>query len=411
MNEQQIEKGFYIVSLILGDLQNRLTPAEKQELQSWLQEDGDNYKLYEDLQDQEKLGYELNEYQSYDPDAAYIKLSQQIFANRVEEPEPARRRLHFRIWGYMAAAVVLLVAGGIAYFALEKTEKTAPKTTVVAQKKAPGTAADSKKAFLILGDGTSISLNDMNNGDIAQQGNVLVKKIRNGLLQFSLTGGEANTTALNTIRTPRGGEYEVILDDGSHIWLNSASTLQFPVHFSNPDRRLALTGEAYFEVQSIPLPSGHKKPFIVSVDKMDVQAVGTAFDISAYKEDDHAQTTVVEGLVKVDRDHKTHLLTPGKKLVVKDTAATVEEADVKQEIAWKNGDFVFHNTSLIMVMNELARWYDVDVSYDKGVPSLHFSGQVQRGADIKSVLQMLEYTGGVTFTTTKQHITVHPGKK
>lgn len=407
MNEQQTEKGLYIASLILGDLQNRLTPTEKQELDNWLLENGDNYKLYEDLQDQEKLGNDLNELQSYNPDLAYEKLSQKIFPL----PEPVGKRLHFRIWWYMVAALLILVAGGVAYFALDKPEKPASITTVIAQKKAPGSAPDSKKAVLILGDGTSIVLNDMNNGALVQQGNVMVKKIRNGLLQFALTGEQANTNAFNTIRTPRGGEYEVILDDGSHIWLNSASTLQFPVHFNNPDRRVALTGEAYFEVVSSFLPSGHKKSFIVSVDNMEVQAVGTAFNISAYKEDDRSQTTVVEGLVKVNRNNRTSMLTPGKKLIAKDTATTIEDADIKQEIAWKNGDFVFRNTSLTMVMNELARWYDVDVTYDTGVPSLHFSGEVQRTSDIKAVLQMLEYTGGVTFTITKHRITVHPGKK
>ena len=408
MNEQQTEKGFYIAKLILGDMQNSLTPTERQELETWLQENGDNNKLYEDLMDEEKLGRDLNELESYDPYLAFEKLSPQIFTY-----EPAAKRLHFRIWWYMVAAVLLLVAGGVAYFALNKTEQAAvvPKTAVFAQKKTPGTAPDSKKAVLILGDGSTIALNEMNNGNIAQQGNVLIKKINNGLLEIKLTGEPSNTTLFNTIRTPRGGEYEVILDDGSHIWLNSASSLQFPVHFTNSDRRVALTGEAYFEVKSSLLPSGDKKPFIVSVDNMEVQAVGTAFNISAYKEDDRSQTTVVEGQVKVNRNNKTNLLSPGKKLIAKDNSVTVEDADIKMEIGWKNGDFVFHNTSLKMVMNELARWYDLDVAYDKGVPDLHFSGEVKRTSAIKTVLQMLEYTGGVTFTISKGIVTVHPGKE
>jgi ferric-dicitrate binding protein FerR (iron transport regulator) len=406
MNEQQTEKGFYIASLILGDMQNSLTATERQELEAWLQENGDNNKLYEDLMDQEKLGSDLNELESYDPQLAFEKLSPMIFTN-----EPAAKRLHFRIWWYMVAAVLLLVAGGVAYFSLNKTEQAVvPKTAVFAQKKTPGTAPDSKKAVLILGDGSSIVLNEMNDGNIAQQGNVLIKKIKNGLLEFKLTGEPANTAIFNTIRTPRGSEYEVILDDGSHIWLNSATALQFPVHFINSDRRLALTGEAYFEVKSSVLPSGDKKSFIVSVDNMEVQAVGTAFNISAYKEDDRSQTTVVEGQVKVNRNNKTKLLSPGKKLIAKDNSVTVEDADIKQEIGWKNGDFVFHNTSLKMVMNELARWYDLDVAYDKGVPDLHFSGEVKRTSAIKTVLEMLEYTGGVSFTMSKGMVTVHPGK-
>ncbi|MBO9203975.1 MULTISPECIES: FecR family protein [Niastella] len=406
MNEQQIEKATYIASLILGNMQDKLTPTEQQELETWLQENGDNNKLYEDMLDQEKLGNDLNELSSYDHQAAYEKLSQQLFIT-----EQTGKRLYFRIWWYMVAALVILVAGGVAYFALNKPQIPAARSVVIAQKKAPGIAPDSKKAVLILGDGSTVALSEMNNGDVAQQGNVVVKKIRNGLLEYKLTGEPSNATVFNTIRTPRGGEYEVILEDGSHIWLNSASTLQFPIHFNNPDRRVALSGEGYFEVESSLLPSGRKKTFTVSVDNMEVQAVGTAFNISAYKEDDRSLTTVVEGLVKVNRNNKTNMLSPGKKLIAKDSNVTVEEADIKQEIAWKNGDFVFRNTSLNMVMNELARWYDMDVAYDKGVPSLHFSGEVQRASDIWTVLQMLEYTGGVRFTISNRIVTVHPGKK
>jgi ferric-dicitrate binding protein FerR (iron transport regulator) len=311
----------------------------------------------------------------------------------------------------MVAAVLFLVTAGVAYFTLNKAEKPLPGTKVVAQRKLPGTLPDTRKAVLILADGTTIPLNEMKDGALAQQGNITVRKNKNGVLEYKLTGTEANTNAFNTIRTPRGGEYQVILDDGSRVWLNSASTLQFPVHFNSPERRVTLTGEAYFEVESSLLPSGQKKSFIVSVDNMQVQAVGTAFNISAYKEDDRSQTTVVEGLVKVNRNNNTNLLTPGKKLIAKDNKVTIEDADVKQEIAWKSGNFVFHNTSLKMVMNELARWYDMDVTYDTGVPSLHFSGEVERSAGIKNVLQMLEYTGGVTFTISNRIITIHPGKK
>jgi len=407
MNEQQIGKASHIASLILADMQDKLSTDERQELNTWLQEHGDNYLLYEELMDEEKLGNDLYQLHTYDHNQAYERLAQRIFSNEV-----TGKRVYFRIWWYMVAAVLLLVAGGITYYSLNKTEKPIPRSVIVAQKKSPGTPPDSKKAVLILADGSTIPLNEMNNGNIAQQGNVIIHKNKNGQLLYKLSGATANTNGSNLLRTPRGGEYQVTLDDGTRIWLNSASTLQFPVHFNANERRVVLTGEAYFEVASSITPqTGQKKSFIVSVDNMEVQAIGTSFNISAYKEDNRSQTTVVEGLVKVNRNNKSNLLSPGKKLVASDTAVTIEEADVKQEIAWKNGEFVFRNTSLIMVMNELTRWYDMDVVYEPGVPSLHFSGEVERESDITRVLQMLEYTGGVTFTIANRIITVHPGKK
>jgi transmembrane sensor len=408
MNEQQIEKASHIASLIVGDMQNKLSTDERQELNAWLQENGDNYLLYEELMDEEKLGNDLNELHNYDHTQAYEKLSQKIFAGEV-----TGKRVYFRIWWYTAAALLLLVAGGIAYFALNKPQKAIlPQSTVVAQKKSPGTPPDTKKAVLILADGSNIPLNEIINGNIAKQGHVTIQKNQNGQLEYKSSGAASSKAGSNILRTPRGGEYQVLLEDGTKIWLNSASTLQFPVHFNDDDRRVVLTGEAYFEIAKAVNPkTNHKKSFIVSVDNMEVQAIGTAFNISAYKEDDRSQTTVVEGLVKVNRNNHSNMVQPGKKLIAGDSTVTIEDADIKQEIAWKNGEFVFRNTSLKMVMNELGRWYDMDVVYAPGVPSLHFSGEVQRESDITKVLQMLEYTGGVTFTISKRIITVHPGKK
>lgn len=408
MNEQQMGKASHIAALILADMQDRLSTEERQELNAWLQENSDNYILYEELMDEEKLGNDLYELNTYDYNQAYERLAQRLFPHAA-----TGKRVYFRIWWYMVAAVLLLVAGGITYVALNKAEKPIPKSVIVlAQKKSPGLAADTKKAVLILADGSTISLNEMNNGDIAQQGNVIIHKDQNGELKYKLTNPIANSNGTNTIRTPRGGEYQVTLDDGTRIWLNAASTLQFPVHFNANDRRVILTGEAYFEVAASIIPQTHnKRSFIVSVDNMEVQAIGTSFNISAYKEDNRSQTTVVEGLVKVNRNNRSSLLIPGKKLIAADSTITIEDADVKLETAWKNGEFVFKNTSLKVVMNELARWYDMDVVYDPGVPSLHFSGEVERQSDINKVLQMLEYTGGVTFSIVNRIITVHPGKK
>jgi ferric-dicitrate binding protein FerR (iron transport regulator) len=403
MNEQQVGKASRIASLIVRNMQDNLTTDERHELNAWLQEDGENFLLYEELMDDDKLGEALDQLHAINAESAYEKLYQKLFTGT-----PYKRT--YKLWWYMVAAVILLVAGGITYFSMNnKTIKPAPaEAVVVAQKMAPGTLPDSKKAILTLANGENVVLNEMNNGDIAQQGTITVHKTRNGQLQYKVSAEQtSNTISYNTLHTPRGGEYQVVLDDGTRIWLNSASTLTFPIYFNKEERRVQLTGEAYFEVaSSLSATTGKKKPFIVGVDNMEVQAVGTSFNISAYKEDNSTQTTVVEGLVKVSRHNQDHLLQPGKKLVTHDSTVAIENADINQATAWKNGEFVFHNTSLQMVMNELARWYDMEVIYQQPVPSLHFSGEIERESDITKVLQMLEFTGGVKFKITGRVIKV-----
>jgi ferric-dicitrate binding protein FerR (iron transport regulator) len=411
MNEQQVGKASHIASLIIRRMQNRLTDDEWTELETWLQEDGENYLLYEELMDEEKLGAALDDLHTIDHNMAYEKLSQKLSLS-----PKSPKHIHLRIWWYMVAALLVLIAGGIFYFNTDT--KTVPSKTppplVTAQKKLPGAGSDSQKAILILADNTTIALNEVNNGSIAEQGNSKVQKSSSGKLVYSFKAApeneraSSNETGYNTIQTPRGGEYQVVLDDGTRIWLNAASTIRFPVHFNGDERRVTLTGEAYFEVASSISPAtGHKKTFTVRVNDIDVQAIGTAFNINAYKEDKLTQTTVVEGLVKVSSNNRDQLLPPGKKLVAQDSSFTVEDADVKQEIAWKNGQFVFHNTSLEAVMNGLARWYNVEIVYKQTMPSLHFTGQIEKQATIDRVLEMLELTGGVRFTVKGQVVQVY----
>jgi ferric-dicitrate binding protein FerR (iron transport regulator) len=403
MNEQQVGKASRIAALIVGNMQDKLTNDEQRELNTWLQENGDNFLLYEELMDEDRLGEALDELHAIDPDLAFERLSQKLFVTE----EPAPKRLLPKIWWYMVAATLLLAAGSIVYVAMNKKPHPAP-IQVLAHKKQPGLLPDSKKAMLTLANGSTFALNDMSDGSIALQGNITVSKDQNGILHYTLSGEPRLKDAYNVLQTPPGSGYEVILSDGSRIWLNAASTLRFPVDLSTiNDRRVTLTGEGYFEIASnLSAATGHKKPFTVSADNMEIRALGTAFNVAAYKEDSSTQTTVVEGLVQVNGHHQQHYLQPGKKLVARDTDITVENADVKQETAWKNNEFVFHNTSLQMVMNELARWYNVKVLYKQPIPSLHFSGEIQREVTINKVLEMLSYTGGVQFDINGQAVTV-----
>jgi transmembrane sensor len=408
MNEQLVGKASHIATLIIRHMQDSITDDERTELESWLREDGENYLLYEELMDDEKLGRALDEMHSVDYDAAYEQLSQKL-----NLPPRAHKRKTHLIWWYMAAALLVLTAGGILYFFLYTPTRSIPTPLVTAQQKPPGAAPDSQKATLTLADKTVIVLSQVNNGPIATQGNSQVQKKNNGEIAYSYsTGSHDFEDAYNTIQTPPGATYQVMLEDGSRIWLNAASTLQFPVHFKGDERRVTLIGEAYFEIAAAQsTKTGNKKTFLVHADDMDVQALGTSFNISAYKEDQQTNATVVEGLVKVNSRNTDQLLPPGKKLVAKGDTISIIDADVKQEIAWKNGQFVFRNTSLQNVMNELARWYNVTVEYKEPMPPLHFSGEIQRQATVERALEMLELTGGVYFKVEGSVVNVYPAQR
>jgi Fe2+-dicitrate sensor, membrane component len=405
MNEQLVGKASHIAHLIIRRMQNKLTDDEWTELESWLQEDGDNFLLYEELMDEQRLGQALDELHAVDHMRAFEQLSQKLML-----PPMVSKRTTKRLWWYMVAALLLITAGAILYIIIDtrSPHSKMPRPLVTAQKK-PGGATDSQKAILTLSNSTMIVLDKVNNGPIAQQGNSLVHKKKNGELIYTFSKGKKQyEEAYNTIQTPRSATYQLSLEDGTRIWLNAASTLHFPVHFKGNERRVTLTGEAYFEIAPSPTSTGNKKTFMVHAGDMEVQALGTAFNISAYKEDIHTSATVAEGLVKVTSRHSHQLLPPGKKLVAKGDTIQVVEADITQEIAWKNGQFVFRNTSLQDVMNELARWYDVQVAYEQPMPVLHFSGEITRHAHIEQAIEMLALTGGVRFEVEGRQVKVFP---
>jgi ferric-dicitrate binding protein FerR (iron transport regulator) len=209
---------------------------------------------------------------------------------------------------------------------------------------------------------------------------------------------------MNTMQTPRGGQYGVILPDGSKVWLNAASSLTYPTAFTGVDRSVQLKGEAYFEVAD-----NKDKPFIVMVGNMQVNVLGTHFNVMAYEDENAIKTTLLEGAVKVTNGGAAHLLKPGQegRLDRSSDAFKLLEVDANEAIAWKNGVFQFGGASIETVMREIVRWYDVDVEY-QGRTNEHFRGAISRSVNASEVFKMLELTGAVHFTIDKKKIIVKP---
>jgi ferric-dicitrate binding protein FerR (iron transport regulator) len=388
-------------------LQDDLTPAELN-LFLRLVKDPSNLQILREIVT-EKL--ENREYGGLSDDSAIDLMFGQMLA-RAEEDEtednvptpPPRIKRHFPIWRVAAAAAILLVLG-TSYFLLYKRPGMHPiaqKTPLPVLKTdvAPG----GNKALLTLSDGSTISLEDANNGTLAQQGNARVVKLSNGELVYRASGKAAREVLYNTVSTPRGGQFRLTLPDGTQVWLNASSSITYPTAFIGRDRKVEMKGEAYFEVARRP-----DQPFKVQVKGMEVYEIGTHFSINAYEDESEARTTLLEGAVKITKGASSLLLRPGQQASCgpEDLVRLVKDADVDEAVAWKEGLFSFDGADLPSIMRQLARWYDLDVNYEGGVPKRHFTGKVFRNLPLSEVLKVLELSH-VHFRIEGKRLTVTP---
>lgn len=310
---------------------------------------------------------------------------------------PLHRRQPVR-WIRSAAAVALLAvlsAGGYAWYAAyqQRHAGTSDNAAQVSNDIAPG----GNKAVLTLANGTSIVLDSSRNGVLAQQGNAQVLKLGSGQLAYetkSPTPETGSGASLNTLTTPRGGEYEITLPDGTRVWLNAASSLRFPTAFAAGERTVELSGEAYFEVAE-----DKSRPFNVKVNNMQVRVLGTHFNIMAYNDEASVKTTLLEGAVKISNAGTDALLKPGQQANIDKGRQNirVQEADLEEVMAWKEGLFHFDGDDLPSIMRKIGRWYDVEISYDGAIPDSHFTGVISRNNKLSQVLEVLELSG-VHFT-------------
>lgn len=312
--------------------------------------------------------------------------------------------LHKRPWISVAASVLLIlsVAGGVWLW-----NKRPASTPALADNKQPvmhDLAPGGNKAILELADGSSIILDSASNGTLTKQGAAEISK-KDGQLAYNLAGKEQAAILFNTIKTPRGGQYQLELTDGTKVWLNAASTLRFPTAFAGSERKVELTGEAYFEVAK-----NTKRPFIVAVaGKASVQVLGTHFNINAYDDEATINTTLLEGKVKVSGQGDSKFIEPGQQARINTNGqvAIHKQADIEQVMAWKNGLFHFDGDNIELIMRQLARWYDFNVTYDREVTE-KFYVKMDRNTNISNIFKILETTGGVHFRIDGKKITVMP---
>ncbi|MBO9732805.1 MAG: FecR domain-containing protein [Chitinophaga sp.] len=300
-----------------------------------------------------------------------------------------------------AAAIFLLILGAGFWWYKGTVVKTA-----IAEHALPAIHPAGNKATLTLADGSIIELDSAQNGALGQQGSTRIIKVNHGRLAYAAGSSDASTAPqYNTISTPKGGQYQVVLPDGSQVWLNAASSLRFPVTFTGNNRTVSLTGEAYFEVAQ-----NARQPFMVHTSGMDVKVLGTHFNVMAYPDEGHVRTTLLEGAVSVSQGGATTQMQPGQQARMDDagTAFSISRPDISDVMAWKNGEFRFRKTDVPMIMRQIARWYDVEITYKGDLSDIKLYGSMTRKENVAQLLELLEQTGMVHFSTSGNRITVMP---
>ncbi|MXV17346.1 FecR family protein [Hufsiella ginkgonis] len=378
------EQAYFYANLIVRRLKEGLTGAEEQQLQEWIAGNKANARFLEDLENEAKLREEMEFFSSLDTVKAWNRINAETTGQG-----PGFVRKFLEKWQYAAAIVVLFLLTGLIF---HNYRQAAPNNRITAN--APKFKNDlppgKSRATLILDDGSAVLLGTPGKS-------------------LAVLGGSSKKfqkpSSFITVSTPRGGEYKVLLPDGSKVWLNSSSSLTYPAVFAAKERMVKLTGEAYFEVARNKVV-----PFKVMAGDVAVKVLGTHFNIKAYREEHKISTTLLEGSVEVSKGNSTKMLSPGEELQILDDFDEIEGGDQLAEppmilkggntesaVAWKNGQFLFNNDDIQTVMMQVARWYDAEIEYESKNAALHFTGKISRYTNVSKVLDLLELTGGVHF--------------
>ena len=390
--DQQQQRYFELAARLMD---GTITDAERQEYAEWLQAAGQDGKALEIPGDfvQDRQVHEERMLK------AITKKIDWADDKRIDSADrrPMVHRVHFLRrsgWWAAAAVLILLVAGGI-YMIRPRASSVPVVAASVTNDVRPG----KNGALLTLSDGRQVLLDSLNNGVVAVQADVAVK-LKDGKLLYDKTNGagpgnagdgrgNAGQIAYNTMSTPRGRQFQLVLPDGTKVWLNAASSLRYPTSFTGNDRRVEINGEAYFEVAK-----DVQRPFRVVInEETEVEVLGTDFNVNAYKDEPAIATTLLEGAVRVVSKKKAQLLSPGQQVQVKSGGLKlIKDADVAQATAWKNGSFSFVNADLPTVMRQVARWYNVDVEYKGAIPAGEFNGKIGNSLTLDQLLKGLAKT-------------------
>ncbi|QEC42126.1 FecR family protein [Pseudobacter ginsenosidimutans] len=346
--------------------------------------------------------YELllveDQVQTYDADRWEPVLTKVFNVDKFEErieSAPVVHRVHFlRKWWAAASIIVLLSA--VVYFYLKPSKLNQDKG--IANTDSIEIQPGKTGAILTLADGSRVSLDSIQNGEIALQGGVRAKVV-NGALMYE---GQGQEMLYNTMSTPKGRQFQVTLPDGTGVWLNAASSIRYPTSFTGAERKVEITGEVYFEVKK------DIRPFIVSADnRAEVTVLGTSFNVNSYSNETEIRATLLEGAVQVSKGAQSVIIKPGEQAVVQQTISITKGVALEKVMAWKAGLFNFEDVSLGEAMRQLERWYDIEVIYEKDIPNIELEGEMSKDITLNGLMNVLKELG-VRYKLEGRKLTILP---
>ena len=377
--------------LLIKFLKDELSGQELETFELWLQADPKNKELVESFRDTSSVQQELNYVHSINVKEGWESLSERL------NEKPVTRIAWKKILPYSAAAILIIALSTWTYKTKfqNNSENLSDTSASTKEDVMPG----SKKARLRLADGSRINLNE-SGLDLNTEDGKLAVAARRGVIMFSSRRKKNTSKGYNMVETPRAGEYRMILPDGTKVWLNASSFLEFPASFNITNRRVHLSGEAYFEVAH-----NKTKPFIVTFKDTEVEVLGTHFNINTFGL--KSQTTLLEGAVKITEGNVQKTLKPGEEAEISEGTLNIHKADLYKSIAWKEGIFYFNQDPLKDILNEISKWYDVEIAYNGNPTGKKYSGNIRRQATLNQVLEMLNAVSGEEFILKNRTVTVN----
>jgi ferric-dicitrate binding protein FerR (iron transport regulator) len=380
---EKINSIIEISELIARDIGGQLSQQEKEHLKKWIGSSEQNRKLYEKIVDGKNLAERNIVYESIDAEKAWKKVS------LVFTPQQQRRRIVPILFRYAAAILILVFLGVTSYWLInEKQQKMVQPIAGIL----PGTT----QAVLILANGENVNLSNDSTIDVIEKDGTVIRKSNKELNYAEQVSKNPQKPLLNTLIVPKGGEYSLVLSDGTRVIVNSMTKLVYPVSFTGDKREITLEGEAYFEVFK-----DKSKPFIVNIKGLQVEVLGTSFNVKAYSDDKQSFTTLVEGKVKLNSVLQTsvvQILEPDQQAVFDPSTSAIfaRKVDARQFIQWTTGKYTFTNQPLDEMMKTLARWYDFNYQFEEAsLKNIRFEGGLNKYQSIDPILEIINKTGKV----------------